>query len=1037
VNGPYFAIQAALDAAAPGDTIEVAPGVYHEALHASVPLTLRSREGPGVTILDGQARNRLLEFRHFDLVVEGFTFQNGRAWAGAAIEYSIGSLRARNCRFRSNHAYNSGGGAVLASGWSRGEFTECSFVGNLIGWMGSGGAIWIRESTTETNAGPSEVSVEGMEASGEPLFRFLRCSFVSNRCAQISAIRSTKLIDVQNCLFADKQGSNGPFVEAPLGSTFACNLYHSPASPEFEGTWAMAATEEEVDPRICPESPETIHESSPAVMNWQGCGPIGSLTVGCTGPLALAVRPLELEAVGDQVIRVYGYGLEEVLEARLEGPLGARVPWNDPWFDGPLLTATFDLEGQARGDWALVLRTATDGEIRKDGLVLGNQKIWGFFDGWVPEPTLYSGRIAGKQIGEGVTLSLQHADQGPLLPVEVFDRATDDTLLVRVDLRTAVEGAYDLLIDFPTGESLAIRPALYLGTPPVFRVPADAPTIGAALDAAPPCAEIRVDAGTYRESLTIRRPVRLRGERVNTPPFGVHIRPATLGQRGILVLPEAGPLTEIDELQISQSEVSGPGAGILSLAPALIRDCGFTDNRAAGPGARGAGLRSAAGSRIIGNYFYGNEARSAIQPGDPWSTSEETGGVAGGLFCLGCWVEANDFEGDYAESASEIVADGVIRRNTIREGWAWSGPWLLGALRGEIAWNRFGNCCGSDKPYFLIDGPSRLIRNVFTEFVGQLCDYPNTIHLRGSMDLTENVFATMGIQACLATNPVDEPLPGHFRMDRNYMSADMGFHFDLSGSCAAGGGELQIPITPDSIRFTCNIRDRSEVTLGGSPCGTCAYQLADLPPGCPDTIPSFEYVCELTPVLLQSYGLEATSGGVRLFWSVPLDHSVDGFDVLREHGGYREIVNGERLSSCHDCEYLDAAPPYGERTTYRLLVYSGGGDPAEVLLGTWDGRARAGGGGTPRVLLPAPHPVRSTANLRLDLPAEMASVRLDVLDLQGRRMALVREGPFAAGVHTIPWEARDGQGRPLPSGVYLLRLSDGRADWTRKFLLLR
>ncbi len=59
------------------------------------------------------------------------------------------------------------------------------------------------------------------------------------------------------------------------------------------------------------------------------------------------------------------------------------------------------------------------------------------------------------------------------------------------------------------------------------------------------------------------------------------------------------------------------------------------------------------------------------------------------------------------------------------------------------------------------------------------------------------------------------------------------------------------------------------------------------------------------------------------------------------------------------------------------------------------------------------------------------------MDVAGRRVALVAEGAFAAGVHDLRWEARDGEGRPLPSGVYFLRLTTDRGETTQKAVLLR
>ncbi len=62
--------------------------------------------------------------------------------------------------------------------------------------------------------------------------------------------------------------------------------------------------------------------------------------------------------------------------------------------------------------------------------------------------------------------------------------------------------------------------------------------------------------------------------------------------------------------------------------------------------------------------------------------------------------------------------------------------------------------------------------------------------------------------------------------------------------------------------------------------------------------------------------------------------------------------------------------------------------------------------------------------------------RLEVLDLGGRRLALLHEGELAAGEHRFHWDGRDAAGRPLGSGLYLCRLrADGREESLKMTLL--
>ncbi len=79
----------------------------------------------------------------------------------------------------------------------------------------------------------------------------------------------------------------------------------------------------------------------------------------------------------------------------------------------------------------------------------------------------------------------------------------------------------------------------------------------------------------------------------------------------------------------------------------------------------------------------------------------------------------------------------------------------------------------------------------------------------------------------------------------------------------------------------------------------------------------------------------------------------------------------------------------------------------------------------------APNPFRDGATVRFALP-EAAEVRLTVYDLVGREVARLAEGPHEAGHHTARFD-----GRSLPSGVYVVRLTAGDFVGTERVTLLR
>lgn len=76
-------------------------------------------------------------------------------------------------------------------------------------------------------------------------------------------------------------------------------------------------------------------------------------------------------------------------------------------------------------------------------------------------------------------------------------------------------------------------------------------------------------------------------------------------------------------------------------------------------------------------------------------------------------------------------------------------------------------------------------------------------------------------------------------------------------------------------------------------------------------------------------------------------------------------------------------------------------------------------------LAPAwPNPASGGAVIRFDLPAP-SHVELVLHDVTGARARTLAEGARGAGSHDVRWDGRDDSGRPVPPGIYFLRLAAG------------
>ena len=78
----------------------------------------------------------------------------------------------------------------------------------------------------------------------------------------------------------------------------------------------------------------------------------------------------------------------------------------------------------------------------------------------------------------------------------------------------------------------------------------------------------------------------------------------------------------------------------------------------------------------------------------------------------------------------------------------------------------------------------------------------------------------------------------------------------------------------------------------------------------------------------------------------------------------------------------------------------------------------------------APNPAVRAARVEFALPRE-APVRVSLLDVQGRQVALLADGRYPAGRHVIEWNGRLGGGL-APSGLYFVRLQAAGRSFVRR-----
>lgn len=83
-----------------------------------------------------------------------------------------------------------------------------------------------------------------------------------------------------------------------------------------------------------------------------------------------------------------------------------------------------------------------------------------------------------------------------------------------------------------------------------------------------------------------------------------------------------------------------------------------------------------------------------------------------------------------------------------------------------------------------------------------------------------------------------------------------------------------------------------------------------------------------------------------------------------------------------------------------------------------------------------PNPFNPATNIQLQL-SENGWTVLRVYDLLGREVKSLLNREMPAGLHTVTWDGTNSDGRLVPSGVYIYRMTNPHFNQTRKMVVIR
>ena len=197
---------------------------------------------------------------------------------------------------------------------------------------------------------------------------------------------------------------------------------------------------------------------------------------------------------------------------------------------------------------------------------------------------------------------------------------------------------------------------------------------------------------------------------------------------------------------------------------------------------------------------------------------------------------------------------------------------------------------------------------------------------------------------------------------------------------------------------------------------------------------AFSIVDSVTAVMLSRFQAEPIEGGMELRWRLaePRRFAKVVLERADEPDGPWSPVDAAVRDEDGESVAIDAGVVAERTYFYRLVATTPGGQT--LLFGPLAGTA-----GSPirafALASVAPSPTAGAARIEYTVPTD-SHLRLSVIDIQGREVAVLVDGPLRPGRHQAVWSGETERG-PAPSGLYFVRLITPRGAFTRRLVLAR
>jgi hypothetical protein len=183
---------------------------------------------------------------------------------------------------------------------------------------------------------------------------------------------------------------------------------------------------------------------------------------------------------------------------------------------------------------------------------------------------------------------------------------------------------------------------------------------------------------------------------------------------------------------------------------------------------------------------------------------------------------------------------------------------------------------------------------------------------------------------------------------------------------------------------------------------------------------------------LQSSSANFTGDAIEVLWEMSVIDEGLRFGITRTCRGAEARLDPAGIESIGmSFRFVDDGIEMGEEYSYRVEYTVG--EATHVLF-------ESGAVSTPVMAFAlrqnSPNPFNPSTTISYYLPSP-CNIKLEIFDVAGRRIAVLKEGKADRGDHRVEWNGVDARGDKVSSGVYLYRLTAGKETMSRKMVLLK